>query len=286
MKRTSIFCSSVHGIGATAGAALALLAVFALASLASPAQAAPVLPEVSYLIYPSAVTIVPERQPGTYFGELCSPWDGSCAQSSASAMPNQVLTVSGAAAGTDNLGANGSSSAQMTYFYSVNGPANVTVPLRISGLIDLTVEGSVTWLVGHIFYGQGPAHPNGIIFNACASDWLGVCQGANVHLDNTSTTHINRELDNAPYTVTANTVQYVELRLTGNSSPIGGGGGSYRGYLDPVIEIDPLFLAANPGYSLAFSAGLQTVPVPGALVLFGSAVALTTGWQTRRRRAA
>lgn len=280
MKRTALANDAVHGNAGKAGSGLALAAVFTLGSLTFAATAAPVLPEVSYAIYPTAVTVVPFRQPGTYFGEFCSIWDGSCAQSSASALPNQVLTASGAGAGSDNLGANANSGAQMTYWYSVDGPSSISVPLRISGLIDLEVEGPSTWMLGRIWYttSGGP-----VIFDACVSDQLFVCQMNNVHLDHTSTTHIRRELTEAKYSVTANTAQAVDLSLVGNASPLGGPGGRYRGLLDPVITIDPAFLAAHPDYSLVFSTGLQPVPVPGAFLLFGSALGALAVRVSRRR---
>jgi hypothetical protein len=280
MKRTTPSNDAVHGNGGKAGSALALLAVFALGSLTFAATAAPVLPEVSYAIYPTAVTVTPFRQPGTYFGEYCSTWDGSCAQSSASALPNQVLTVSGASGGSDNLGANANAGAQMTYWYSVDGPSNISVPLRISGLIDLEVAGPSTWMIGRIWYTTSVSP---VIFDACASDQLSVCQLNNVHLDHTSTTHIRRELTEAKYSVIANSAQAVDLSLAGNASPLGGPGGHFRGLLDPMITIDPAFLAANPGYSLVFSAGLQPVPVPGAFLLFGSALGALAVRVSRRR---
>ncbi len=280
MKRTALANDAVLGNAGKAGSGLALLAVFALGSVAVSAQAAPVLPAVSYTIYPSVTTVVPERLPGTYFGEYCSPWDGSCAQSSASALPNQVLTVSGASGGSDNLGSQANSGAQMSYWYSVDGPSNISVPLRISGLIDLEVEGPSTWMLGRIWYTTSGSP---VIFDACASDQLFVCQMNNVHLDHTSTTHIRRELTEAQYFVTANTAQAVDLSLGGNASPLGGPGGRYRGLLDPVITIDPAFLAAHPDYSLVFSAGLQPVPVPGALLLFGSALGALAVRVSRRR---
>jgi hypothetical protein len=249
---------------------LTLLAGTAVAWLTSVAHAAPVLPAVSYSIYPTVVSSN-ISVPGSYSGEFCSPYNGLCAYSSASATPNQVLTVSGTSAGSDNLGANANSAAQMAYWYSVNGPANVPVPLRISGFIDLAVEGPSTWMIGRIWYTTA-SNPGGVLFQACASDLLYVCQANNVHLDHSSTSSIQRTLSDQLYYVTANSLQAVDLSIGGNASPAGGPGGQYNGVVDPVIVIDPVFLAANPDYSLSFSEGLAAVPVPGALVLFGTAL--------------
>jgi hypothetical protein len=259
----------------------ALLAGVTFGCMASVAYAAPVLPPVSYSIYPTAVSSA-IRVPGSYSGELCSQYNGACAQSSASVTPDQVLTVSGASAGSDNLGANANSYAQMAYWYSVNGPANLTVPLRISGFIDLSVEGPSAWMIGRIWYttSSTPA-----LFQACASDQLYVCQSNNVHLAHSSTSSIQRTLSNQLYYVTANSLQSVDLSLGGNASPLGGAGGRYTGLLDPVITIDPAFLAANPTYSLSFSEGLQAVPAPGALVLLGTALGALGVRVTRRRLA-
>lgn len=67
------------------------------------------------------------------------------------------------------------------------------------------------------------------------------------------------------------------------------GAGSYSAYADPLITIDPGFLAQNPGYSLVFSPNLlSSVPEPSAwalmLVGFGGLGAAMRS--SRRRRVA
>jgi hypothetical protein len=59
--------------------------------------------------------------------------------------------------------------------------------------------------------------------------------------------------------------------------------------LDPTIEIDPAFLAANPGYSLVFSPGFapplsSAVPEPStwAILILGFAGLGYAGWRQGR----
>ena len=247
------------------------------------AQAAVVVPDATF---ESAVAggMQVYRTPGSYSGTWCSPYNSVCATDHAAVSAAQVLTVSGASAGSDNLGANGNSQAQMTYYFAVEGPANIPVPLRISGLIDLSVQGPTSWAIGRILYGQNSiGQPGGFLFNACAADDLYVCQAYNVHLDNSSTTQITRTLDNALFRVSANSLQNVWLSVGGLSSSAGGPGGSYRGFVDPVIVIDPVFLASNPGYSIKFSGNLSAVPLPGAGGLLAGGMALLAARSARRR---
>jgi MYXO-CTERM domain-containing protein len=60
---------------------------------------------------------------------------------------------------------------------------------------------------------------------------------------------------------------------------------------DPFIQIDPSFLADNPGFSLEFSDGIDNVPVsetplPAALPMFGAALLALGAFAWRRRREA
>jgi hypothetical protein len=66
------------------------------------------------------------------------------------------------------------------------------------------------------------------------------------------------------------------------------GGASATATADPYFQIDPAFLAANPGYSLEFSPGIDNVPIsatplPPALPLFASGVIALAGFAWRRK---
>jgi hypothetical protein len=85
---------------------------------------------------------------------------------------------------------------------------------------------------------------------------------------------------NDAFTVTSNVAYAVVLNASTH--------GTATATADPYIQIDSAFLAANPGYSLEFSQGINNVPVgvtplPAALPLFGSAVVGLFGFAHRRK---
>jgi hypothetical protein len=49
--------------------------------------------------------------------------------------------------------------------------------------------------------------------------------------------------------------------------------GQFNAEIDPTIEIDPTWLAENPGYSLVFSSNYSPVPLPASVWLMLSALA-------------
>ena len=70
--------------------------------------------------------------------------------------------------------------------------------------------------------------------------------------------------------------------------------GNISASVDPIFEINPAFLAAHPGYSLEFSAGIasppvsSTIPEPStwAMLIVGFAGLGFGGWRRGRARAA
>ncbi len=70
-----------------------------------------------------------------------------------------------------------------------------------------------------------------------------------------------------------------QIQLNSNSAS------SAYAYADPIIQIDPAFLSAHPGFSLTFSPNLGTVPLPAAAWLFGSGLLGLVGVARRKGRA-
>jgi hypothetical protein len=87
-------------------------------------------------------------------------------------------------------------------------------------------------------------------------------------------------------TVYSNDIAEFGLSLFGQSGGNFSGPGGWSASVDPTVEIDPAFLANNPGYSLIIDpnpSGTSTVtPEPGTLALFGSGL-LVLARVVRRR---
>jgi hypothetical protein len=92
----------------------------------------------------------------------------------------------------------------------------------------------------------------------------------------------------AAFSVQADTVQRIDMSLSGGTASSGDGGTGFTGTLDPLVEIDPSFLATHPGFSVEFSANIPTAP---AAVPEPSSIALLTaglfglGFSRRKRQA-
>lgn len=154
--------------------------------------------------------------------------------------------VSGAA------GFGGVSLASMDYYFIVIGDGG-QIPIVISGAYQLTSSGQGGGDVA-VSLSADPTRKNPPQFEASCN---GTCtmQG--------------------PYTINNQTVSGgvpydLFMNAAGGSAR---GAGSYSGWLDPTITIDPTYLRLHPGDSIIFSPGVNAAPEPSSLLLLGAGIA-------------
>ncbi len=216
-----------------------------------------------------AGTVVPAAQGTIYaddassnsFGAVhdknCVP-DFGCWDATATTSTNLVATATASA--TDQAAA--IASGLVSYAFVVNGPADVVVPLTIRGFVSAATSGVRAEAHAVITY-------SGRSFTACSSTGPGCgdLPASGFLIDSFSSL--------------TDTVNWIAITANGTVY----NNGAFSSFADPIIAIDPLFRAANPGFSLSFSPNLGgAVPEPGtwALMLVGVGVAMRS---SRRRLA-
>jgi hypothetical protein len=155
--------------------------------------------------------------------------------------------------------ANAVGDGDITVFYEIVGPVSgVTVPLLISGAAATSASGPNATAEAYIEYGDGDLY-------TCSSTVAGAC-GTGPTMEPPS-----GSLSAVRFTNQVSNTLYDLGVLTSGSSTQGSGSFSAQ-VTDVTLSIDPAFLAANPGYSLEYSANLAPVPLPAAdwLLLSGS----------------
>lgn len=148
--------------------------------------------------------------------------------------------------------------AVLTFDFTIVGPTPGTVvPVNYAALMSVTGADSQTYVnltlnqvtnLQHVFCGGG----------SCPASFL-----------------------TGSFTVRAGQFQLLTLGAAAHTET---GQSAAEAWIDPYIYIDPTWAAANPGYSVIFSAGIPNAaaPIPPAAWLFGSALGLIG----LRRRAA
>jgi len=192
-----------------------------------------------------------------------------------------VASVSGTIpfAKVSSSGPSTAGEAAESYFFQIQGPANTSnIPGSISG--NLFTLGNA-YLVSaaidafQLVPGAGAIIAGGHYPGNYPGDELGT-PGLGMPVESVSgggaSTQLRHFTDAVSFS--SNTLYEVEL---GAAVYTDAAGQIAEAIADPYIKIDPSFLAANPGYSLEFSAGIDNVPMsetplPPALPMFCAAL--------------
>src|SRR3984957_11769541 len=204
--------------------------------------------------------------PGTDTINFCRTTD-SCGSASGTLTSNfnGVQSISGSALSNQDLGVQ--ASATVDFYFMIKGPKNeqVTYHLKSSGSTSVFGGGQATALL----------YLNGTLLNyACSSSMTGYCAVSDQFAFDTD------------FSATSNTQEVLEIDLNGGTAAFGGG--PFTAAADPMITVDPAFVAQ--GYSLVLSPNVTqggvTSPVPEpatwAMLLTGFA-ALGFAYRVRRR---
>jgi hypothetical protein len=209
--------------------------------------------------------------PGSLTGTTCNS-DG-CGTGSASATVGTFLSASGETSGGLYAPA-GVGSAELGYFWEVIGLGGPAVPVTIVG--DLST--SATRLGAH-GGAEIQVYVGGLevgAFPACSSTYFS-CSSLGLGPPSVSINDL--------VSVSPGQVNLVQMDAYAGAALYGvAGSGSGSATADPVISIDPTWLATHPGYSLEFRPGITNgaTPEPSTLLLLGSGL-LTLGYGVRRR---
>ncbi|MGE3774397.1 MAG: hypothetical protein AB7I32_15840 [Gammaproteobacteria bacterium] len=202
------------------------------------------------------------RAPGFY-------QQGSVVSASAFASPFPLATASATSVRDMSSPAHRTDAgARLAYELVVNGPQDgVAIPLFVQGRLHAEAQTELP-----------------LVTFAGASLSVVNSSGGAGHLLNTgSVDYTGPDLTvTLPFTQLSGEIGFVLLQAVATAVD----GGSASAWVDPYFFIDPDFLAANPGYSVTLSPGVvNAVPLPGALALLGSGLALLAAHYPSRRRA-
>ena len=211
-------------------------------------------------------------------GGINSIGDGTIASSGASLAPDANVSVT-ALVGTNSNGGYGAAfvESDLYYDFEVVGPGNVSVPIILAGVVNLTADGAIGYYGGVNIGTAGTScnqnRPTGSTYadslqSTACNFTLAVFAASNSAQEVILSAYIQALGPTAGMLAAGSTDQNVWLMV------------------DPVISIDPSFSDADQ-FSLVLSPGVgnsgpsSEVPEPGSLALLGTAAA---GMGVRRLR--
>jgi hypothetical protein len=185
--------------------------------------------------------------------------EGGSESSFASAAPGLTVSASGSTSGGVSV-ANASAQGLIIVYYEVTGPADIPVPLIISGSGSTAASGPNATAEAYIYYADGSLY-------TCSSTIVGPC----------GSEPASGSLDAVEFTnTTANALNDLEVIATGDST---GGSGSFSAYISCVsLTIDPTWLESNPGYKLKFGANAEATLCPPTVTAHVTGTLGSNGW--------
>ena len=246
------------------------------------------IPDASYQLGVSFQTSLEPTGVGSLTEGFCDSGSNGGCQSATATVDGIEASISGTQQCDLNVSCPTSTQAtaqvSTALFYAVIDPANPTdtttmVPLLFTASLTTSVSGpgtsADTSASGSIVWGVGDFIQGCTLLGASFCPSLG------------SNSSSDASVTDSPYSVQLNTVQRIDMTISGGTAWSAGGTG-FSATLDPLVEIDPAFLLTHPGFSLEFSANIPTaatsVPEPASVAIFGTGLA-ALGVVRRKRKA-
>ena len=207
------------------------------------------------------------------------------------AFPSPFIDITGTIArGPDAPDGGVQSFASIFYYFQAVAPmncdsmveqcGNVVVPIDIVGLITTSESGSGTDLLASASFQAVSNNLNERITAFAACNFVSGCGTIPV------TGVLNVLSANGSIYDPSASILNLTASVLGVTQP---DGGTAHAFVDPILTIDPIFAANNPGYTLVFSEGIgnnpiSPVPEPSSFVLMLSGIG-AMGYVARRRQA-
>jgi hypothetical protein len=171
---------------------------------------------------------------------------------------------------------------QLDYYFTIVGPSAGPVPIFLSGTAHLSYIGSGLAAAGLFANNHLNQRVIGTSIECAAPTAYPVAFTECGQQDFLATALFDSFISDGPTTYSGKITMTALVGLTDYI-----GSTSAQAWIDPLISIDPTFLASNPGYSVVISAGIgnaPAVPEPASWALMIGGFALA-GAAIRQRKA-
>jgi hypothetical protein len=209
----------------------------------------------------STCIVVSDDKPGTI--STVTPGTGGVPLQSGSITLSTLPLPSITDAGSTTIAGFVETSATLQYSFAVIAPSTLpTVPVQVIADLSSVAFGDAATDIGLGI--SGPGVQSGAELQLCTEPvWCGGSLTANSGSRTYNQTLIVNA--NTPYLVTLSIFENFTCLSQLSGATNCDTAGSFGDTLDPFIQIDPSFLALNPGVSLIISPGVGNEPVSGAV---------------------